>query len=329
MSTLRALAERLTSGSDRLPVEMVVVAADRLSVAADLLAWVRGESPRPMGVPELSASVERLEHAASALAAARDCLKEYLLALGLSVEAEGYPRGTTVEAPRERRRPSPEPQRTDREKVPPLRRWWSRRVDELTGAGEADESSSASASRVKPPRRPTLTELLREVAVRVRSGDRDGLRAVLRDVDPPVGLSLSAITPSELRQLVHDVLGRGPAPDDLDKLRDATAGRVRELLPGLPPPVLETRLRRACHLPAEPERRQREERRSAEGTDRRSDEPASRGGEPSAGTEVHPTDSAVLGAVLVGVLAARLDRDPDRLGSGSAGLDPESARTDG
>ena len=46
------------------------------------------------------------------------------------------------------------------------------------------------------------------------------------------------------------LLGHEPRADDLARLRSAAAGRVKSLLPGAPPAVLETLLARVCRAPA-------------------------------------------------------------------------------
>jgi hypothetical protein len=82
-----------------------------------------------------------------------------------------------------------------------------------------------------------------------------------------------------LHRLAGDLLGHEPRPDDLARLRTAAAGRVRSLLPGTSPAVLDTLLARICRAPA------------------------------AAGAQPHPADSAVTSSVLTGVLLARLGRD--------------------
>jgi hypothetical protein len=86
-----------------------------------------------------------------------------------------------------------------------------------------------------------------------------------------------------LHRLAGDLLGHEPRPEDVPRLRSAAAGRVRSLLPGTPPAVLDTLLARICRAPAQPEGR------------------------------THPADSAVTASVLTGVLLARLGRDASSL----------------
>jgi hypothetical protein len=98
-----------------------------------------------------------------------------------------------------------------------------------------------------------------------------------------------------LRRLAGDLLGHEPGPDDLQRLRGAAGGRVRSLLPGTPPAVLDTLLARICRTPQ------------------------------SEQTPAHPADSAVTSSVLTGVLLARLGRDPETLDPGA----PEPLRPRG
>lgn len=339
MSTIRDLAARLAGGADQLPVELVVVAADRLAVATDLLAWVRGESPRPMGIPELAGSVERLEGAAQALRAARECVLEYLVALGLSSSAEAT-------APEFAPRPIPvvpsgsTAPRAERGKIPPLRRWWAQRIEELTDSPEptaaeihqgakdaearatASEASPGDARRTTTPTKIDHRELLRRVGYQVRDNDKQALRRELREVDPPVGLSLSAVCPAELRELTQSWLGRQPTAEDLPQLRELSERRVRELLPGLPHSVLTALLQRVCRVPSSGDRSGNKNSPDQAGSSDGGG-PASSGPRDSGPRDqdrgdgpppVHPTDSAVASAVLVGILADRVKRDPAALG---------------
>jgi hypothetical protein len=322
-------------------VELIVVAADRLAVATDLLAWVRGESPRPMGIPELAGSIEHLEGAAQAMRAARECVLEYLVALGLSASAEAT-------SPEFAPRPisavpggSGAP-RTKQEKIPPLRRWWAQRIEELIDSPEptaaeihqGTQNSDARAAignappgdarRTASPNRIDHRELLRRVGDRVRDNDKQALRRELRDIDPPVGLALSAICPAELRELMQSWLGRQPTAEDLPRLRELSERRVRELLPGLPQPVLTALLQRVCRVSSEHDRsarrRSSDQTRSvgaAPGTTRGAQatrDASSHDQDDDPSPPAHPTDSAVASAVLVGILADRVRRDPATLG---------------
>ncbi|WP_374251062.1 hypothetical protein [Micromonospora sp. R77] len=78
----------------------------------------------------------------------------------------------------------------------------------------------------------------------VRSGDRDRLHRELRRAHADVDAGLAAIMPL-LRELAGELLGhhprRRPGP--------AAPGRwtaVQDLLPGLPPPVLDSLLTQVC-----------------------------------------------------------------------------------
>ena len=71
----------------------------------------------------------------------------------------------------------------------------------------------------------------------------------LRRAHADVGLGLAALAPPLLRELAGELLGHPPRADDLERLRGELDGRVRDLLPGLPPPVLDTLLTRICRMP--------------------------------------------------------------------------------
>src|SRR6185436_1537211 len=144
--------------------------------------------------------------------------------------------------------------------------------------------------REKSPEPTDTTELLRRVAAGVRSGDRARLGRELHGVNASTGLGLSAVTPPVLHRLAADLLGHEPRADDVARLRTAAEGRVRALLPGTAPGVLDTLIARICRVPA----KEQENR------------PAG-----------HPADNAVTASVLTGVLLARLGRD-------AGALDPEA-----
>src|SRR5438552_7215169 len=270
MSILEELGARLRSTSEELPVRELSGAADRLSQATELLAWVRQESSHPLGVPVLAGAVEHLEHALAALLSARGQVAEYLSVLGLPSESTivATPReGPVVVAPR-----PPEPELGPEDGPAPLTRWWSARVDELTGCTGAEAPTGDGA--------PDSADLLRRVARHAGAGDRARLRAELTRAHVPVGLGLAAITPAALRRLAAETLGHEPRADDLRRLLDVTATRLRELLPNADERTAAVLLGRPCA--AAPD-----------------------------GTALHPADSAVAGAVLTGLLLRRLGRGPD------------------
>lgn len=111
-----------------------------------------------------------------------------------------------------------------------MRRWWSVRVAELTGGREGTDDEPDE--RVNDSQ-----ELLRRVVGGVRSGDRDRLRKELRRAPADVGLGMAALAPPLLRELAGELLGHPPRATDLGRLRGELDGRVRDLLPGLPPPA--------------------------------------------------------------------------------------------
>jgi hypothetical protein len=289
MSLLQELGAQLRATSDELPTGLVTVAMERLRTATELLNWVRQTSVEPIGVPQLGNATEHAEHAAAALRLAQDAIGSYLAILGLSADAGPPPDRDWRSGLQEDDKPTPE---ADATPPPPekLGRWWQERVQKLTGEAPppADQSDGRKTS--------STADLLRRVAAGVRSGDRAKLGRDLHAVNANTGLGLSAVTAPLLRRLAGDLLGHEPRPEDLPRLRSAAAERVRALLPGISPAVLETLLARICRAPA-PE--------TAQG---------------------HPADAAVTSSVLTGVLLARLGRD-------ATSLDPAApeplARRDG
>ncbi|TDC22110.1 hypothetical protein E1211_31645 [Micromonospora sp. 15K316] len=286
MSIVEDVGAQVRAAAEELPLGLVTQALEKFGLASERLRWVRQESANPMGVPELSAATEHVETAGYALRLAQEQLAAYLAAIGLGADGAAPARPADSERPRH-----DAPRDAAPVAVPPepaeqvrLRRWWSVRVAELTGgaegADEPDERITDSA------------ELLRRVVRGVRAGDRDRLRTELRRAHADVGLGMAALAPQLLRELATELLGHPPRSDDLNRLRGSLDGRVRDLLPGLPPPVLETLLTRVCRMP--PPRR--------------------------SGEAPHAADSAVAGGVLTGVLLARLGRDlPADTATGAAG----------
>jgi hypothetical protein len=124
---------------------------------------------------------------------------------------------------------------------------------------------------------PDAAELLRRVTTAVRTGDRDRMHTELRDADADIGLGLAAVAPPLLRELATELLGRPPRAPDRARLRREAEG-LRDLLPGLPPAVLDTLLTRICRMPP-PQ------------------------GQPP---QPHPADPAVASAVLAGLLLGRV-----------------------
>jgi hypothetical protein len=276
MSLLQELGAQLRATADELPTGLVTVAMERLRSATELLNWVRQTSVDPLGVPQLGNAVEHAEHAAAALRTAQDAIAAYLGVLGLAADAAAPPDRdwrATLDGDEAGAAGGAEP--------PPeqLGPWWQERVAQLTG--EAPPPPEESGARTGGPA--DTGELLRRVADGVRSGDRARLGRDLHAVNASTGLGLSAVTPPVLHRLATDLLGHEPRPDDLPRLRSAATGRVRSLLPGTPPEVLDTLLARICRAPAQ-------------------------GGDPP-----HPADSAVTSSVLTGVLLARLGRDAGAL----------------
>ncbi|WP_433538712.1 hypothetical protein ACQPZK_14010 [Micromonospora sp. CA-249363] len=278
MSIIEDIGGQVRAASEEFPVALLGQALEKFGLAAERLRWVRQESANPMGVPELSAATEHAESANYALRVAQEQLSAYLAAIGLAAD------GTPAPRPQQRDQRHDEAPADGPTIVPPerpeqvrMRRWWSVRVAELTGGRVADTDEPDERLR-------DSAELLRRVVGGVRGGDRDRLRTELRRASADVGLGMAALAPPLLRELAGELLGHPPRASDLGRLRGELDGRVRDLLPGLPPPVLETLLTRVCRMP-----------------------PPRSSGEPP-----HAADSAVAAGVTAGLLLARLGRDlPD------------------
>jgi hypothetical protein len=274
MSLIQELGARLRATSDELPTGQVTVAMEKLRSATELLMWVRETSVDPIGVPQLGNATEHAERAAAALRIAQDAIAAYLATVGLTGDASAPPdgdwragldnAGRTAEA--QAAPPAPE-------KLGP---WWQQRVAELTGEPAPADSPATNSD---------TAQLLRDVASGVRAGDRARVGRDLHAVNASTGLALSAVTPPVLHRLAGDLLGHEPRPDDVPRLRTAAEGRVRSMLPGTSPAVLETLIDRICRVPV------------------------TSGSRPPG----HPADNAVTASVLTGVLLARLGRDASAL----------------
>ncbi|MDZ5446172.1 hypothetical protein U2F26_26140 [Micromonospora sp. 4G57] len=279
MSIIEDVGAQVRAAAEELPLAQLGLALEKFGQATERLRWVRQESANPMGVPELSAATEHAETAGYALRVAQEQLAGYLAAIGLAADGAPAPkpqeRRPTHDAARDAA-PTAPGAGPERGADPAMRRWWSVRVAELTGGreGPPDEPDE----RVGDAR-----ELLRRVVTGVRAGDRDRLHTELRRAHADVGLGLAAVAPPLLRGLAGELLGHPPRADDLGRLRRELDGRVRDLLPGLPPPVLDTLLTRVCRMP-----------------------PPRRAGDQE---QPHAADPAVTAGVLTGVLLARLGRD--------------------
>jgi hypothetical protein len=272
MSLIQELGAQLRATSDELPTGLVTAAMEKLRSATELLIWVRETSVDPIGVPQLGNATEHAERAAAALRIAQDAIATYLATVGLTGDASAAPSGDWRAA---LDKPSPG---SAAEAAPPpekLGPWWQQRITELTGEPAPEESANKTDT----------TELLRNVASGVRAGDRARVGRDLHSVNASTGLALSAVTPPVLHRLAGDLLGHEPRPDDVPRLRTAAEGRVRSMLPGTSPAVLETLIDRICRVPV------------------------TSGARPAG----HPADNAVTASVLTGVLLARLGRDASAL----------------
>ena len=289
MSLVQELGAQVRATSDDLPIGLVAVAVEKLRSAGEMLMWVRQESANPIGVPRVAGAMAHAEQAVQALRVAQDALLAYLTAVGLAHDGRAGPESawrTALEEPAGGRPSGPAP---DGEQPPPLGRWWSERVAALTGHGSPAKRGDSAASEAP--------DLLRRVAAGVRAEDRDKLHRELGAVEAPVGLTLSAITPPVLHRLAGDLLRHQPRAEDLEVLTKEIQPRVRQLLPGLPPEILDIQLRRICRVPV----------------DRKKDKDKEDDGEEK--PPPHPADFAVTGSVVTGILLKLLDREPDSLDS--------------
>jgi hypothetical protein len=280
MSLIQELGAQLRATSDELPTGLVSVALERLRSATELLAWVREASVDPVGVPQLGNATEHAERAAAALRLAQDAIATYLASVGLTGDAAAPPEQEW----RAGLRPVPQVEQTEAAEPPAERLgpWWQQRVAQLTGEPAPAEGASQGGGQGGGD----TADLLRRVASAVRSGDKARVGRDLHAANAATGLGLAAVTSPVLHRLAGDLLGHEPRPDDVERLRTATTGRVRSLLPGTSPAVLDTLLARICRAPTKQQQ-----------------------GQPAA----HPADNAVTAGVLAGVLLARLGRDASTL----------------
>ncbi|GAA0557222.1 hypothetical protein GCM10010172_45290 [Paractinoplanes ferrugineus] len=275
MSLIQELGAQLRATSDELPTGLVSAALEKLRSATEILMWVRETSVDPVGVPQLGNATEHAEKAAAALRIAQDAIATYLASIGMTADASAPPDSdwkAGLERP-EVKQEKPDEEKPEGEKLGP---WWHERVKKLTGEdAPAEESKEQQAD---------TAELLRRVANGVRSGDKARLGRELHSANAATGLALSAASAPVLHRLAGDLLGHEPGPGDVERLRTASAGRVRSLLPGTPPAVLDTLIARICRVPVAQQ-----------------------------GQSGHPADNAVTAGVLTGVLLARLGRDANTL----------------
>ncbi|GGM29417.1 MULTISPECIES: hypothetical protein [Micromonospora] len=284
MSIVEDIGAQVRAAAEDLPLGLLAQALEKFGQAAERLRWVRQESANPMGVPELSAATEHAETAGYALRVAQEQLAAYLTTLGLTADGAPAPRPQQRQPKHDQPRDDAPPaagEGPQQAADPTVRRWWAVRVTELTGGTTAP--TGEPDAQIGDAR-----ELLRRVTGGVRSGDRDRVRAELCRAHADVGLGLAALAPPLLRELAGELLGHPPRAEDLPRLRSQLDGRVRDLLPNLPPPVLETLLSRVCRMPP-----------------------------PRGGEQPHAADSAVTSGVLAGVLLDRLGRDLPPESSGS------------
>ncbi|MEV6300382.1 hypothetical protein AB0M02_13335 [Actinoplanes sp. NPDC051861] len=279
MSLLQELGGQLRAASDELPTGLVTAAMERLRTATEILNWVREQSHQQMGVPQLGNATEHVERAAAALRAAQDAIAAYLAAAGLSGQPGAAP-GQEWRAALKPEDAAPPADPDSEPEAEALGPWWQQRVAQLTGEPAPDKQGGKDGT--------DTAELLRRVAAGVRAGDRARLGRELHAVNASTGLGLSAVTSPVLHRLAGDLLGHEPRPEDVPRLRSAAEGRVKSLLPGTSPAILETLIDRICRVPVQ----QQQQKNRPPG---------------------HPADNAVTASVLTGVLLARLGRDAQTL----------------
>jgi hypothetical protein len=265
MSLVEELGAQVRAATDELPVAGVTTGLARLRAGLDLLRWARQESTHEFGTDRLAVAAEHLENAARALLAAQEQLASYLTTIGLAQDGSPPPPGGAGPAAASKREPvAGAGDGPEGTDAQPLTDWWSVRVGVLTGTQGQQHDRSG-------PTEPD--ELLARVADRVRAGDRDGLAGQLGAAKAHVGLALAALAPSRAYDAATHLLGRPPVAADLDRLTALARPRVTALLPGLPVAAIDAQLARVCRAPAAP-----------------------------LAAPLHPADSAVAAAVLVGVL---------------------------
>jgi len=264
MSLVEEVGAQVRAGADELPVAGVTAGLARLQAGLDLLRWARQESNHELGTDRLAVAVEHLENAGRALLVAQDQFAAYLTTIGLT--RDGAPATPSSGAGPGSASGTRHQGSASGGAAPdaPLGDWWSERVAVLTDTTAGDDAGSTT---------PDPDELLLRIADRVRAGDRSGLAGALGSVKAHVGLALAALAPTQAYHAATNLLGHPPTATDLPRLSAISRSRIGALLPGLPDEVVSAQLARVCRAPAQPST-----------------------------TPIHPADSAVAGAVLVGVL---------------------------
>lgn len=263
MSLVEDVGAQVRASTDDLPVANVTAGLTRLRAGLDLLRWARQESTHELGSDRLAVAAEHLENAGRALLVAQEQLGTYLTAIGLTRDGTAAPPTASANAARGEGRSGGRSAGGDSAEQGKLADWWSTRVAVLTNStADADKSGPSEPD-----------ELLTRVADRVRAGDRGGLAGTLGSVKAHVGLALAALAPMHAYDAASQLLGHPPNAADLPRLTSVARARIGELLPGLPTEAIDAQLARVCRAPV-----------------------------PPSTTPIHPADSAVAGAVLVGVL---------------------------
>ncbi|GIH16521.1 hypothetical protein [Rugosimonospora africana] len=327
MSLIEELGAVLYATSERMPVGEVAAALERLRAASALLMWIRQESSRPIGVPELAGATEHLEQAGRALHVAQESVAEYLTAIGLGLEGRRPPEDAWRKALDEQPDTTPEQEEPEGVAAPGrLGRWWAQRVTVLTD-GPVDEqgepgSGGPNGSTTGGKRAGDTTAGGTTAGGRTAGGRTTGDTAGRDRSGRPSG-SGAGEPPELLRRVARHT--RAGNRDALRRELTDAAPPVGLGLAAISPPVLH-RLAgdllghqpRAADLAALTDTTRGPVHtllpKLPSGVvdtllARVCRVPPPR----ESGPPAHPADSAVTSAVLVGVLLSRLGRDPDSL----------------
>ena len=238
-------------------------------------------------------SLEHAERAAAALRLAQDALDTYLTVLGLGHDGDRAPDGDWRAGLTPQEPPAPG---TDADTAPPVERlgpWWQARI---AAAHRRRRRPPGRAGRAQPAGPPTPPNCCAGSPPGCAPATGPGSAATCTPSTRPPG---STCPRSPRRCCAGSPVtcsATNHAPQDLPRLQGAASDRVRALLPGTPPALVDTLLARICRAPA------------------------------AATVPAHPADSAVTAGVLTGVLLARLGRDPATLDP--AAPEPLRPRTD-
>lgn len=281
-SLVESLGARLREIGQQLPLPELTRAAGALRDATERCGYVMRESGHAEWLGQLTLAGSHLD---SAIAATRSVLTEldgYLAGIGVAgvapPNAAPAPARTVV---------TPGTADPAAQPILALRSWWQRRVDELTGR-PADEQrpetvrSDGDRDDHATPEEPA--DALRRLSSAARGG-RDDYRDALLATHPASGMALAAPADRAARRLGTELVGHPLGPDDAEQLTARGTGRIRDLLPALPPELPAELVGQLC-------------------------DPF---GARHAARQRHPVDAVVGWPVLVGELLRALGGTEDRL----------------